>query len=542
VAVVAVEGGKRLFVANRRSGSVSAIDTGTARVLFEATVGRTLADLAAAPDGRLLAVDEAAGELVVLAPQPLGLGVSHRAAAGPSPVSVRPASASRVVVACLWPRQLSVFELPAGAAPRLERTIPLPFAPRLQLPLGGGEKVVVADAFGGRLALVDLRQGKVESTRSLPGHNIRGMCLSGDGKQLLLAHQLLGELTPTRADEVRWGNVISNAVRSLSLDEVVRPNGDLLRGSRLYPLGDFLNGAADPGAVAAAGPKVLVTLGGTGELAVGPVAGQDWERLSVGQRPTAVAVDPDGRRAFVANTFSDSVTIVELADRKKNVEIPLGPAPPLAAVDRGEKLFFDGRLSKEGWMSCHSCHSDGHTNGLRSDTLGDGSYGAPKRIPTLLGVGATGPWAWNGAKADLKNQLRESVRSTMHGRATEVQIEDLEAYLRSLPPPPALASQGSVWKASLGRGKMVFEAQGCARCHSPPTYTTPRTYDVGLADEVGNAAFNPPSLRGVGHGVAFFHDGRAASLAEVFARFRHQVPADLARGDVDDLVTFLRSL
>jgi cytochrome c peroxidase len=415
-------------------------------------------------------------------------------------------------------------------------------APRLQLPLAGGEKVVVADSFGGRLALVDLRQGKVESTRSLPGHNIRGMCLSADGKELLLAHQLQGEETPTRSDEVRWGNVISNVVRSLSLDEVLRPDGDLLRGSRLYPVGDFLRGAADPSALAVAGNKVLVTLGGTGELAVGPVAGRDWERSAVGRRPTAVAASPDGRRAFVANTFGDSVTIVDLADRKKKMGVSLGPAPEPAAADRGEMLFFDGRLSQEGWMSCHSCHSDGHTNGLRSDTLGDGSYGAPKRVPTLLGVGDTGPWGWNGGKADLKTQLRESVRSTMHGRASESQIADLEAYLRSLPPAPAVPGQGSAWQASLGRGKKVFEAQGCAHCHAPPTYTSPRTYDVGLADEVGKVAFNPPSLRGVGHGVAFFHDGRVRSLEEVFTRFRHQVAANLSRAEIDDLVTFLRSL
>ena len=53
------------------------------------------------------------------------------------------------------------------------------------------------------------------------------------------------------------------------------------------------------------------------------------------------------------------------------------PAPEPDAVARGERLFHDARLSHDGWMSCHSCHVDGHTNGLVADTLGDGSYGAP---------------------------------------------------------------------------------------------------------------------------------------------------------------------
>ena len=92
------------------------------------------------------------------------------------------------------------------------------------------------------------------------------------------------------------------------------------------------------------------------------------------------------------------------------------------------------------------------------------------------------------------------------------------------------------------RGEIVFRMRGCARCHASPTYTTSRTFEVGLTDEAGTTAFNPPSLRGVGHGVAFFHDGRTTLLEEVFTRHRHQVPADMPRKEVDDLLAFLRTL
>ena len=53
----------------------------------------------------------------------------------------------------------------------------------------------------------------------------------------------------------------------------------------------------------------------------------------------------------------------------------------MTAADRGERLFFDGRLSHDGWLSCQSCHTDGHTNNALADTLGDGSFGAAKRLP-----------------------------------------------------------------------------------------------------------------------------------------------------------------
>src|SRR5262245_9240457 len=55
--------GKRLFVANR-SGSVSVLDPAARRVVAEVAVGKRLADLAVLADGKLLAADEAAGEIV----------------------------------------------------------------------------------------------------------------------------------------------------------------------------------------------------------------------------------------------------------------------------------------------------------------------------------------------------------------------------------------------------------------------------------------------------------------------------------------------
>jgi YVTN family beta-propeller protein len=541
VALVPAGDGKRLFVANR-AGSVSVLDTAKRQVIAEIDTGRRLADLAAAPGGRLLAVDEAAGELIVLETKGVSVGVAHRLHVGESPVSVRPAGdGSRALVVCLWPRKAVVVDVPQGKAPRVGKTIALPFAPRLQLPLPGGDEVVIADAFGGRLAVVDAGRGTLESVRSLPGHNLRGLAVGADGKELLIAQQVLYEQTPTKADEVRWGNVITNGLRSLPLADLRRPDADLVRGSRLQPLGDFLRGAADPAGVAVAGDLVLVALSGTGEVALGSAGvREDWPRLRVGRRPTAVAVDPAGRRAFVADTFGDSVSIIDIADRKIEAEVALGPLPPLGPAERGEMLFFDARLGKEGWMSCHSCHSDGHTNGLRSDTLGDGSYGAPKRVPTLLGTGDTGPWGWNGSAAELKDQLRTSVRTTMNGPApTDGQLADLEAYLRTLALPPPMTGGGA---EAVVRGRQVFEVQKCNRCHAPPAYTTPKTYDVGLADEVGKTHFNPPSLRGVVHGTAFFHDSRAATLEEVFTRHGHQVPKDLPRKELDDLLAFLRSL
>jgi cytochrome c peroxidase len=474
--------------------------------------------------------------LIVLKHDQDSLTVSARLWVGDTPVSICKLTPSRAAVACLWPRQLVMIDFSLPAKPRVSKTISLPFAPRRQLALSGGAKAVVSDAFGGRLAVVDTESGVIESVRSVPGHNIGGLVLTADGTQLLLSQQTLAEETPTRADDIRWGNVITNGMRSLSLDDLMKPDNDLLGHGHLHPLGEFGHGAADPAGVSVIGDKIVVALAGTGEVAFGPKLRSDWPRLRVGRRPTALA--SVGSRIFVADTHGDSVSVIDSDKVEKVAEVSLGPAPELTPAQRGELMFFDARLSIEGWMSCHSCHSDGHANGLRSDTLGDGSYGAPKRVPTLLGVADTAPWAWNGSMARLEEQVRQSIQTTMRGsRPTERQVADLVAYLRTLTPPPRGAETDGA-----RRGEAVFQAHGCARCHAPPTYSTPRTYEVDLEDEMGTRAFNPPSLRGVSHGIAFFHDGRATSLKEVFTRFHHQVPANLAPNDVDDLLAFLRTL
>jgi cytochrome c peroxidase len=179
-----------------------------------------------------------------------------------------------------------------------------------------------------------------------------------------------------------------------------------------------------------------------------------------------------------------------------------------------------------------------------SDTLGDGSYGAPKRVPSLLGVAATGPWTWTGSIARLEDQVRKSIATTMHGsKPTDAQVADLTAYLRSLTPPaPAFWNTGPAHAATAARGRAVFEARKCAACHAPPEYTSPERYDVGLTDEVGNHEFNPPSLRGVSRRDALLHDGRARSLDEVFRKERHPRGLVLSPREIDDLVAFLESL
>jgi YVTN family beta-propeller protein len=553
VALALTDEGKWLFVANRSSGTITTIDSAKYQSVAEVAVGQRLADLTPTPDARhLLTVDEANDELILLRRQGPSLEIAHRLKVSPAPVSVRVApDGSRAFVASLWSRKLTFVELAAKtggrseSSPRVVKTVPLAFAPRQQLLVRDGTKLIVADSFGGSLAVVDTGTGAVESVRSLPGHNIRGLALSRDGQRVLVAHQVLSSLATSSLDDIHWGNLLTNNVRFLALDTILNPGDDLLRGSYLEYLGGPGRGAADPADVAV-GPDgtLVVALGGVGEVAIRWKMDTTWQRGPVGQRPTALLLQPGDLQVYVANTFSDSVSVVRLLDGKVIAEIPLGPKPGLTRSQRGEQLFYSGRLSLDGWLSCHSCHSDGHSNGLLNDNLTDGSYGTPKRVLSLLGVESTIPWAWDGSMPDLESQIRMSVRSTMQGKGiSEEEVQDLAAYLRTLKPAPGLGRFAeSVDKTGIERGRKVFQTQACDHCHTPPNYTSRQTYDVGTGVAGDTRAFNPPSLRGVSQGNRYFHDNRAANLEEIFTRHRHQLKTELTKQELADLLTFLRSL
>jgi cytochrome c peroxidase len=242
----------------------------------------------------------------------------------------------------------------------------------------------------------------------------------------------------------------------------------------------------------------------------------------------------------VAGQADDTISVVEAATGRSLRTIPLGPRPELSLADRGEALFHDSRLSLDGWMSCQSCHTDGHSNGQLGDTLGDGSYGAPKRVPSLLGVGSTGPWTWTGSIPRLEDQIQKSVERTMRGTPLSgEQVDALAAYLRSLSPPRRRIGTDPAAEA---RGRLVFEKQQCARCHRPPTYTSPGRHDVDLVDEAGNRRFNPPSLRGLVNRDPLLHDGRAETIEAVFLEHDHPGGQPMSAAEVADLAAFLRSL
>lgn len=454
------------------------------------------------------------------------------------------ADGRRVAVASLearWVKCVAADALTSQDAPPWKQ-VELPFSPGEILWLPNQRHLLVADAFGDRIGLVDGPAGELLSVREIPGHNISGLTTSPLDTRVLLTHQSIHRGAQTSQDDIHWGGLLTNVARSLKLSDVLDPSADLLAHTRIVHLGDIGQGAGDPAGIAALADGLLViALAGADEVVFGAEDGLNWKRVRVGARPQTVALSSNREQALVVNTLDDSLSLVPLAKPWEDVRtIPLAArSTPPTPAEKGERLFYSARLSHDGWFSCHSCHTDGHSNGQLVDNFTDGTEGTPKRVLSLRGVRETAPYGWDGRFATLAEQVRHSVASTMRGEElAESDVSDLVAFLETL---PAWLSSNSRDEAVL-RGELIFERENCARCHSPETLTTPAVYDVGLADERGRREFNPPSLRGVRHGGPYFHNGRATNLEEVVNKFQHQLPNLLPAAERADLVRFLMSL
>jgi YVTN family beta-propeller protein len=553
--------GATLLAAGAKSGAISVIDLERRQVVGEIPIGKSLVALAATADGRTLAaVDARSNELLILDRDGRTITIRSRV-----PMPIQPTSVvvdrngENCFVASRWSRVISRVDLRAG---EVIATIPLGFSPHQSIVLPDAKTLVVTDAFSGMMAMIDIDSNRVLREVNIPGHNMRGLALSSSGRELLVTHMIVTESAPTTRDNVFWGITMTSNMRVIPIAALMDATKNPVREAHTHFFGDPGNASGDPEALAILSDgTAIVCLAGVGELAIGRYYPYGFRRLAVGRRPVALAVSADEKLAYVANSHSDTISVIDIAARAKIDDIALTSGAPglgsthdssparrnseaLTLVEEGERLFYDAKLSLDGWFSCHSCHTDGHTNGHRADTFGDGSYGAPKTVLTLLGTANTQPWAWNGSKKQLEDQVRDSLRLTMQPKSlpNERSIAALTAYLRSLSPPPVTAWQKAD-SAVVARGERVFNARGCADCHVPPIYTSAQVHDVGLDDgDGGNHEFNPPSLRGLVHNGPYFHDGRARALEDVFRVHNHRLRTTLADDELDDLIAFLRSL
>lgn len=540
-ALVLSQDNRWLYTANRRSASLSAVDLQTHQAVDCCRIGGQPEAMARLSDGRLAIADGEGNRLVVLRMQGSEVLERSESPAGDEPRQLVASRKRGVVWASLRSEcALQAFDLDSSR--ELYRT-PLDFPPHC-LALSEDETVVLAaDAYRGGIASVDAESGRVLAARTFPGTNIRGLAFEPGSASFVFAHQIISERSIIDRELVRWGAFITNNVRRVRMEVLLDREADVVLASDLHFVGDFGHGAGDPGRlVLPSDDTAILCLSGVNEVGLDTHWPYRMTRVRVGRRPVDAVVDREGARAYVANQFDDSISVVDLKRREVAATIALGPRPAETAAMRGEVHFHDASLSLDNWYSCHTCHTDGHTNGSNADTSADGRDGAPKNTPSLLGAAATRPWSWTGRFDRLEEQIANTLEHTMQSRASSgSRTADLAAYLATLEPRPPRGTDPEERNLAEA-GRIVFEQRGCNDCHAGPLLTSEDSFDVGLDDGIaGNTRFNPPSLRGVGRTAPYFHDGRAKSLEEVLRAHPPEAPP-LTGSEAERLLAYLRSL
>jgi mono/diheme cytochrome c family protein len=111
------------------------------------------------------------------------------------------------------------------------------------------------------------------------------------------------------------------------------------------------------------------------------------------------------------------------------------------------------------------------------------------------------------------------------------------------------APEGSFDPAAAGRGADVFAA-ACASCHAGDQYTdSPALHDPAetamdpaYAARSATGLYRATPLRALWQHPPYFHDGSAATLADVVAHYEAVLSLDLTDGERADLVEFLKSI
>jgi len=273
-----------------------------------------------------------------------------------------------------------------------------------------------------------------------------------------------------------------------------------------------------------------------------------------------------------------------------------------ARSELGKMLFFDPRLSRNGTISCATCHNPmlGWSDGLKTGVGINGSR-LGRASPAVTNTAHNFIQMWDGRKKDLEDQATGPMDT-----AAEMHT-DFEATLSFLANSQGYASAfekaypgKGITRDTIAKAIASFErtiisndspfdrwVQGdnnalnqqqvagfklfvdpkkgnCEVCHSAPNFVDDGFHNIGLkGDDLGRYnqrkvkilkhAFKTPTLRDVELSAPYFHDGSAKTLEDVIEHYDrggenssgldpNMSPLKLSQQEKSELIAFMSAL
>jgi len=278
--------------------------------------------------------------------------------------------------------------------------------------------------------------------------------------------------------------------------------------------------------------------------------------------PRGIIITPDGKTAFAANALDDSLTAIDLERLEAVARVDLGGPKVITKVRFGERLFHSANITFRRQFSCHSCHPDGHIDGLTYDIEPDGIGISPVDNRTLRGILDTAPFKWEGTNPSLQRQCgpRLAVFFTRIQPFTPEELSALDNYICTIPRPPnRYRPLGAELTEAQRRGKKFFERtmandgriipkeNRCATCHFPPLFTDRQRHDIGTKLWLDQEShFDTPHLNNIYDSAPYLHNGIAETLEEIWTRYnpddKHGVTNDMTKDQLNDLIEYVKTL
>lgn len=255
-------------------------------------------------------------------------------------------------------------------------------------------------------------------------------------------------------------------------------------------------------------------------------------------------------------------------------------------IDLGRYLFFDPVLSRDGTVSCATCHNPdkGFSDGLKT-SVGINHTSLKRAAPSLWNVAFYKKLFWDARATSLEDQMTgplyspeemgtsrdelletlnqiELYRELFHEAFPDKKndlIELTEVYTAIAAFESSLISLNSRYDQyahgyheALNQqeieGLNIFRSfvARCAECHTPPLFTNQQVAVIGLAEPEGKtrdvgaektfndstlrAAFKVPSLRNIDRTAPYTHSGRFQTVREMIEFYTkgrgHEVKAN----------------